>query len=187
MRTQRVVLITAIVSTLIVSACGGSAESASTAADPLDQPAASSPAPAESAGGDVTVDAAFTEVCAALRSAMTVSAGEFMRDPGRSQVTKVSDLVKSDPAAQPLVDVVKDMQELGTWLKGKYDYDVAELVTFYVAQGMDAGKALKEATKMAAPLSDSALSQYLTSVTAIHGSPPVSLTSIQTDLDVACP
>ena len=99
----------------------------------------------------------------------------------------VSDLVKADPSAQPLVDVVKDMQELGSWLKGKYDYDLAELVTVYISQGMDAGKALKEATKVAEPLSNSALSQYLNAVSAIHGPPPISLTSIQTDLDIACP
>lgn len=187
MRNARIVLGLAVVSTLVLGACGGGADDAATAVDSAAAPAASSPAPTDAASSTPAADTGITEVCAGLRSAITVTAGDFMQDPGRSQVPAVSDLVKADPSAQPLVDVVKDMQELGSWLKGKYDYDLAELVTVYISQGMDAGKALKEATKVAEPLSNSALSQYLNAVSAIHGPPPISLTSIQTDLDIACP
>lgn len=182
-------ILSAVVLTAAVSLAGcGGTDLAATSGQP------SSPTSSESAGattgqteGTAAEDEQFKEACLGLKAALSASAGDFIKDPGRSQVRPISDLVKADPSAEALVGVVKDMQDLGTWLKGKFDYDVAELVTVYLAQGMDAGKALKEATKMAQPLLEAPLSQHVEIVSAIHGPPPVSLTSVNTDLEIACP
>lgn len=171
---------------VLIAGCGQSSNAA---------PADSGPGSSSDSQGSSTssesdegaMEQRLRDVCVGLRSALAGTAGEFMSDPGKSNVYAVGELVRADPAAEPLVGIVKDMQELGFWLEEKHSDVMTDLIVIYTMQGMPPDEALKAAKEVAEPLLESSISTYIKDLSEEYGSPPISLSSIRTDLDLRCP
>jgi len=172
---------------LLVSACA-STPTDTGATQPLQaetgqsvsQEASAQPEPATARPEEVA------RICASLRDSLNGKAGDFMRDPGSSQVRPLASVLAADSSAEDLAPIIKDMQALGSWMESEHNEDVAELTYAYIAQGMDPGKAIKKATKDSGPLREASVQRFLAAMVPISGPAPRDFTSIKTDLELTC-
>jgi len=170
-----------------IAGCAGSSDATPADGAPESSSTASQDSSPSNESDEGAPEERLREVCLGLRAALAGTADEFMNDPGKSNVNAVGELVRADPAAEPLVGIVKDMQELGSWLKEKHSADITDLLVFYTLQGLDPGDALEATKKVVEPPLKTSLTAYVKDASERHGSPPISLSSIRTDLDFRCP